>query len=71
LPDLNSEFLFELRIPQKKDAMIDMGQTPLSELMFSVADSGSFAGPKKPNQVEGLRNSGTISVSEGTFGILS
>ena len=46
MPDLISEFLFELRIPQKKDAMIDMGQTPLSELMFSVADSGSFAGPK-------------------------
>lgn len=46
MPNLNSEFLFDLRIPQKKDAMIDMGQTPLSALMFSVAESGSVVGPK-------------------------
>ena len=32
---------------------------------------GSFAGPKKPNQVDGLRNAGTISVIDGTFGILA
>ena len=46
MPDLNSEFLFELRIPQKADRMIDLGQTPLSRLMFSVAESGSVVGPK-------------------------
>jgi hypothetical protein len=38
--------LFELRIPQRQSALVDMGQTPSSRLMYAVADSGTFAGPK-------------------------
>jgi hypothetical protein len=44
--ELKSKFLFELRIPQKQEEMVDIGQTPVSRLMYSVADSGTFAGPK-------------------------
>ena len=46
MAEIDTEFLFELRIPQSQDALVDMGQTPTSRLMYAVADSGSFHGPK-------------------------
>ncbi len=51
MPDLNTEFLFELRIPQKASDIVNMGTTPLSMLMYSVAESGSFVGPKLTGEV--------------------
>ena len=54
MPGLNTEFLFELRIPQKAGDMINMGQTPLSHLMYSVAEGGTFAGPKLKGEVIAL-----------------
>jgi len=46
MADLKSEFLFELRIPQRLSDIVDMGQTPVSRLLYSVAQSGSFEGPR-------------------------
>jgi hypothetical protein len=54
MPSLQNEFLFELRIPQKQSDMVDMGQTPLSRLMYSVAEGGSFVGPKLKGEVIAL-----------------
>jgi hypothetical protein len=51
MPELAQEFLFELRIPQKGETILDMGTTPLSRLVYSVADGGSFAGPKMKGEV--------------------
>lgn len=48
---LNSDFLFELRIPQRMSDIVDMGQTPTSRLMYSVAEKGSVEGPKIKGQV--------------------
>ncbi len=46
MAEIKTEFLFELRIPQSQSALVDMGQTPTSRLMYAVADSGTFQGPK-------------------------
>lgn len=46
MSDLNSEFLFELRLAQGADGLINMGTTPWGQLMYSAADQGTFAGPK-------------------------
>jgi hypothetical protein len=51
MADLKTEFLFELRIPQKQEDIVDMGQTPVSRLLYSVAESGSFEGPKLKGKV--------------------
>ena len=46
MAEIKTEFLFELRIPQSQSALVDMGQTPTSRLMYAVADSGTFQGPE-------------------------
>ena len=42
----------------------------ISAFNRDTISGGIFAGPKKPNQVDGLRNAGMISLIDGTFGIL-
>ena len=56
MAELTSEFLFELRLAQPTDGVYEMGQTPNSRLRYSLASSGSFAGPKLNGIV--LPNSG-------------
>jgi hypothetical protein len=53
-PALQSEFLFEMRLPQKAEMILDMGQTPLSRLVYSVAETGSIVGPKIKGEVVNL-----------------
>ncbi len=51
MPEIATEYLFELRIPQKAEDILDMGTTPLSRLVYSVAEQGSFVGPKLKGEV--------------------
>jgi hypothetical protein len=51
MTELKTEFLFELRIPQKQEDIVDMGQTPTSGLLYAVAQSGNFEGPKLKGKV--------------------
>ena len=46
MTELKTELLFELRISQKQEDIVDMGQTPASGLRYAVAASGTFEGPK-------------------------
>jgi Protein of unknown function (DUF3237) len=56
MAELATEFLFELRIPHIAADVVNMGKTPASQLMYAVAASGSFKGPKLSGEV--IPNSG-------------